>query len=283
MCVGHERFGQAQSHPVLSVCSVFLSVCSVVTIGIAMGACTAPAPKTPPPALKVAAAADLAFAFKEIGTAFEKATGQPVSFSFGSTGLLAKQVAQGAPFNLFAAANVSFVDDVVKAGACDGSTQALYARGRIVLWSKKDTDVAPAASIADLADGRFVKIAIANPEHAPYGKAAMEAMATAGVLEKVKPKLVFGENVQQTLQFAQSGNVELAIVALSLATQSDGAYTLIDEAAHKPIDQALVVCGKGPEAEAAKKLVAFVSSDEGRRIMRRYGFLLPGESFSAAK
>lgn len=236
-----------------------------------------------PSAIKVAAAADLAFAFKEVGAAFEQKTGKKATFTFGSTGQLAKQISEGAPYDVFAAANVSFVDDVVKAGACDPSTKAMYARGRIVVWTKKSSGIAAATAITDLTDARFVKIAIANPEHAPYGRAAKEAMEAAGIWDAVKPKIVYGENVQQTLQFAQTGNTEAAIAALSLATVTeDGAYLPIDESLHKPIDQALVICKRGTNAEVGREFTAFVNSPDGRAIMRRYGFLLPGETVAQA-
>ena len=227
--------------------------------------------------LRVAAAADLAFAFKEVGAAFEKKTGHKVEMSFGSTGLMAKQIAEGAPFEVFAAANVSFVDDVVKAGACRGETKALCAQGRIVMWSPK---VAPKA-LEDLRDARWAKIAVANPEHAPYGRAGKEAMTRAGVWDAAAPRVVFGENVQQTLMYAQSGNADVAIVALSLAKVSGGSSTPIDPSLHAPLDQAMVVCKgqkNGAKREDAEAFVAFVGSPEGREIMRRFGFLLPGET-----
>ena len=235
------------------------------------------------PDIKVAAAADLAFAFKDVGAAYTKKTGQAVTFSFGSTGLLAKQIAEGAPFDVFAAANVSFADDAVASGACAADSKALYATGRIVLWAKAGID--PPKSVADLADPKWAKIAIANPDHAPYGRAAKDAMTKAGVWDKVQPRVVYGENVQQTLQFAQSGNVEVAIVALSLATvTAGGAYTAIPPEAHGRIDQALVACkGKGTAASVdARRFVAFVGSEDGRAVMRRYGFLLPGEAAAAS-
>jgi molybdate transport system substrate-binding protein len=232
--------------------------------------------------LRVAAASDLALAFKEVGAAFEKKTGEPVVFSFGSTGLLAKQIREGAPFDLLAAANVSYVDDVVASGSCEGSTKAVYARGRIVLFVPKGAAAKP-GGLADLADPRFERIAIANPDHAPYGKAAKESLTRAGVWDKVQPKLVYGENIQQTLEFARTGNVDVAIVALSLATVADGEYVPIDPAMHEPIDQALVVCKGGKKEAAAKDFGAFVGSSEGRAIMRRYGFFLPGEAAIGAK
>src|SRR5947209_14749836 len=129
-----------------------------------------------PPSLQVAAAADLALAVKDVGAAYEKKTGEKVIFSFGSTGLLEKQIVEGAPFDVFAAANVSFAEDAIKAGVCAADSKSLYARGRIVVWWRKGQAVKPPVSIADLADPRFIKVAIANPAHAPYGKAAEQAM-----------------------------------------------------------------------------------------------------------
>ena len=225
--------------------------------------------------IKVAAAADLSRAFTDVGKAFETRTGKKVTFSFGSSGMLAKQVGEGAPFDLFAAANSAYADDAVKSGRCDGATKALYARGHIVLWTKKGSDTV--TSLKDLTDPRFVKIAIANPEHAPYGKAAREALQKAGIWDIVKPKLVFGENVQQALQFAQTGNADAAIVGLALAMSTEGDTLAIPESEHTPLDQALVVCGTGARAAVAKDFAAFVASPEGRAIMSRYGFVLPGE------
>ena len=228
--------------------------------------------------LRVAAAADLALAFKDVGAAFEQQSGKHVDFSFGSTGLLAKQITEGAPFDVFAAANTSFVDDVVKSGACLGETRALYARGRIVLWSK-DPWALP-KDVSELKDPKYAKIAIANPEHAPYGRAAREAMTKAGVWSSVQPRAVYGENVQQTLMFARSGNADVAIVALSLAVISPGNYVPIDASLHEPLDQTLVVCkggSKGTKTNEAHAFVEFVGSESGRTIMRKYGFLLPGE------
>ncbi|MFO0676614.1 MAG: molybdate ABC transporter substrate-binding protein [Polyangiaceae bacterium] len=228
--------------------------------------------------LRVAAAADLQRAFTDIGDAFAaKGHPKPV-FSFGSTGLLAKQIEEGAPFDVFAAANVSFVDDVTRAGRCDGSTRALYARGRIVLWSRPGLSDPP-KSLAELSAPRFSRISIANPEHAPYGRAAIEAMKTDGVYDALKGRLVFGENVQQALQFASTGNADVAIVALSIAdAPGGGSWVPVDPQKHVDIDQALVVCAKAPHVAKAGEFTAFVNSDEGRAIMKKYGFVLPGES-----
>jgi molybdate transport system substrate-binding protein len=225
--------------------------------------------------IKVAAAADLSRAFADVGKAFEAKSGKKVTISFGSSGMLAKQIAEGAPFDLFAAANVGFADDAVRSGRCAAETKALYARGHIVVWTKQGAP--KVAALADLADARFVKVAIANPEHAPYGKAAKEALQKEGIWDKVQPKLVFGENVQQALQFAQTGNADAAIVGLSLASSTPGEIASIPESDHAPLDQALVVCGTGARAAAAKELAAFIASDEGRAILSKYGFATPGE------
>ncbi len=234
------------------------------------------------PVVQVAAASDLARAFEELGRAFEKKTHQKVVFSFGSTGLLAKQIREGAPFDVFAAANVSFVHGLVQARACDGATQAAYARGRIVTWSRQG-GVKPAADLRELSDARFQRIAIAHPEHAPYGKAAKEALEKLGIWKAVEARIVYGENVKQTLQFAQSGNAEAAIVALSLVIgTNEGSYQLVDEALHAPIDQALVGCKNGKSFQAGVAFAGFVNSAEGRVVMRRYGFMLPGEKLVQA-
>lgn len=254
-----------------------------------------PAPGTAPEPLRVAAAADLSLAFEEIGALYRAETGQSLSLSFGSTGLLAKQIGEGGPFDVFAAANVSFVDQVIGAGRCDPSTKTLYAVGRVALWAK-DPALLP-GRIEELKDPRFRRVALANPEHAPYGKAAEEALRAAGIYEELRPRLVYAENVRQAWQFAESGNVEVAFVALSLVRSSAageaggatpstghgavGASLVIPTDLHRRIDQAMAVCGSDPERQAAgRRFVDLVASDRGRAIMRRYGFLLPGESLA---
>ena len=226
--------------------------------------------------IHVAAAADLSRAFGELGPAFQQKTGIEPVFSFGSTGLLTKQIEQGAPFDLLAAANVEYADEVAKTGECDATTRSMYARGRLVVWTA--ASVTPPSRIEDLADARFARIAIANPEHAPYGVAARAAMQKAGIWSSVEPRMVYGENVQQTLQFAQTGNADAAVIALSLSTVTDGGKALpVDPSLHDPIDQAMIVCKNGGNADGAKQFEAFVASPAGREIMTRYGFRLPSE------
>jgi molybdate transport system substrate-binding protein len=229
-----------------------------------------------PVTLTVSAAADLTPAFEELGRLFEQETGIKVTFNFGSTGQLAQQIEQGAPVDLFAAANVSFVEDLERKNLIIPETKALYAQGRITLWTRIDSPL-KLEGLEDLAKPEVRRVAIANPEHAPYGEAAREALQAAGLWDRVSSKLVFGENVRQALQYAETGNVDAAIVALSLSIQSKGRWMLISDKLHKPLNQALAVI-KGTHHEAeARRFGNFINSPQGRQIMRKYGFILPGE------
>jgi molybdate transport system substrate-binding protein len=224
--------------------------------------------------LTVAAASDLMPAFEVIGREFESVHKTKVVFVFGSTGLLTKQIENGAPMDLFAAANVSYVDQLEQKGLVIPDSKAIYARGRITLWTPADSNLR-LLGIEDLARPEVQRIAIANPDHAPYGLAARQALETAGIWERVKPKLVYGDNIRQTLQYAETGNVEVAIVALSLSTQSRGRWTLIPEDLHKPIDQGLAIIKTTKNEPAARAFAAFVNGPQGRAIMQKYGFTFP--------
>ncbi|HEV8714694.1 MAG TPA: molybdate ABC transporter substrate-binding protein [Candidatus Binatia bacterium] len=226
--------------------------------------------------LTISAAADLALAFQELGALFEKETGINPVFNFGSTGQLAQQIEQGAPVDLFAAANIDFVNELEKQGLILPDTKALYARGRITLWTRSDSSH-HIDRIEDLVRPEVKQVAIANPEHAPYGIAAREAMQSVEIWEKVQPKLVFGENVRQTLLYAETGNVDVAIVALSLSVQGQGRWVLVPQELHKPIDQALAVIKGTRHEQEARRFAAFINGPEGRPVMRKYGFILPGE------
>lgn len=224
----------------------------------------------------VAAASDLRPAFAELGKAFEQQTRIHPVFGFGSSGQLARQVVNGAPFDLFASASVGYVDDVIDAGRGDAQTKATYAFGRIVVWSPDRR-----YTLDQLAAPSVRKVAVANPEHAPYGVAAEQALKSAGVWDTVQRKLVLGENVSDTQRLARSGNADAAIVALSLAVASDGRWALIPKRLHQPLEQALVVIGDGKAAARARRFAQFLGSANGRAVMRRYGFLLPGDQLPA--
>ena len=242
-------------------------------------ACSATACKDGPtssnsPEITVAAASDLTPAFEEIGRDFEANHKTKVVFVFGSTGMLTRQIENGAPMDLFAAANVSFIEQLEQKGLIVPGTKTVYARGRITLWTPVDSNLR-LQSIADLARPEVTRVAIANPDHAPYGLAAKQALETAGIWDRVRPKLVFGDNIRQALQYAQTGNVEVAIMALSLSMQSKGRWTLIPEEMHKPLDQGLTIMKSTKNENDARAFAAFVNGPQARAIMKKYGFSFP--------
>jgi molybdate transport system substrate-binding protein len=250
--------------------------CRLVVLALVLAA--APAAEARPPAttLVVFAASDLDMAFREIKPLFEKAAGARVTLVMGSTGNLAKQIGHGAPADVFFAANESFVDDLKAAGAIIPQTRALYAQGRIVLAAPKKSAVA-VRELGDLLKSEVRRVAIANPAHAPYGRAAQEALERAGVWEKVKPKLVYGENIRHALQFVETGGVEAGIVALSIADAPGITYAAIDPRLYAPLNQVAAVVKRSPHPDLGAAFIQFVNGAEGRAIMKRYGFLLPGE------
>ena len=243
----------------------------------------APAIQTSGPAsvtLTVSAASSLTAAFMEIGKLFEAQTGDTVLFNFGATGSLAQQIEQGAPVDLFAAANIGFVDELEQKGLVLPDTVQNYARGQIVLWTRSDSPV-KLEQIGDLAQPAIGKVAIANPDRAPYGLAAREALKAAGVWEAVQPKLVIAETIQQTHQYAETGNVDAAIGALSLSVPAaaggkPGRYVVVPQELYTPLDQALAVI-KGTKNEAAARgFAVFITGPQGREVLQKYGFTVPG-------
>jgi molybdate transport system substrate-binding protein len=247
---------------------------SLALAGLALG--PGPAAATGAPSVTVFAAADLAFAFKEIAPRFERATGARVTLVLGSTGNFAHQIRHGGPADVFFAADQSFVDTLVAERALLRETRTLYARGRIVLataaaFGPKLTE------LRGLTDPRIRHVAIANPAHAPYGRAAEEALRKVGVWEALRPKLVYGENVRHALQFIQTGAAEAGIVALSIASVPEIEWTPIDAGLHAPLDQAAAVVRRSLRPELGLAFIQFVNGPEGRPIMKRHGFLLPGE------
>ena len=224
--------------------------------------------------ITVAAAADLTNAFNELGREFETTNKIKVVFVYGSTGLLTRQIENGAPMDLFAAANVSYIDQLAQKGLIVPDTKKIYARGRITLWTTADSPL-KIETVADLARPEVKRIAIANPDHAPYGLAAQQALQRAGIFDAVKSKLVYGDNIRQTLQYAETGNVDVAIVALSLSQQSKGRWVLIPEQLHDPIDQALAVIKTTHNEAAARAFANFVSGSRGKEILGKYGFAFP--------
>jgi molybdate transport system substrate-binding protein len=233
------------------------------------------------PSITIAAASDLRPAFEDLGATFTEVTGIAVRFSFGSSGQLREQIINGAPFDLFASANSAFVDEVIEAGIGVADTRAVYGNGRIVLWAPAGATLPE--SIEQLADPAYERIAIANPEHAPYGQAAEQALAAAGISDVVGDRLVFGENVSDALRIAKSGNADIGIVALSLAIADGGPYTLIPAELHAPLVQALVVTAADQaHQQAATQFAELLASPIGRRTMAEYGFTLPDDPLDEA-
>ena len=228
------------------------------------------------PELLVAAAADLVFALRETVPLFEKEHQAKVTLMFGSSGQLAQQIQHGAPVDVFFAANVAYVEDLRGKGAVLPDSVEPYAQGQIVLAIQKSRPLL--ATIQDLTRDDVKRIAIANPEHAPYGTAAREALISAGVWLRVQPKMVYGENIRQTLQFLQTRNVDAAILALSVAQVPEVRYTIIDQKLYAPMIQAAAVTKRSKHPDLARAFIRFVNGTEGRPIMKRFGFLLPGES-----
>jgi molybdate transport system substrate-binding protein len=228
--------------------------------------------------LLVAGASDLRPAFEEIGKLFTAQTGTKVTFSFGSSVQLAQQLTNGAPFDVFASADKTYIDEVLANGIGDAATKATYAFGRLALWVPATTQKR-FFNVLDLSDPSIQRIAIANPEHAPYGVAAKQALQSAKIYELLADKLVYGENVSDTYRLATSGNADAALVSLSLviANRNGGRYLIVPTDAHAPLEQALVVTAKRQRASSAKAFVSLVTGTSGRSVMRKFGFLLPGD------
>jgi molybdate transport system substrate-binding protein len=224
--------------------------------------------------ITVAAASDLTNAFNELGREFEATNKIKVVFVFGATGLLTRQIENGAPMDLFAAANVSYIDQLAQKGLIVPDTKQIYARGRITLWTTADSPL-KIETVTDLTRPEVKRIAIANPDHAPYGLAAQQALQRAGVLDTVKSKLVYADNIRQTLQYGETGNVDVSIVALSLSQESKGHWVLIPEQLHDPIDQALAVIKTTHNEAAARAFASFINGPKGREILTKYGFAFP--------
>ena len=229
----------------------------------------------------VAAASDLSYAMNDIKANFEKETGCKVRLSLGSSGNFLTQIENGAPFDVFFSADIAYPKKLEADGlAAPGSTY-LYAIGKIVLWTRNDSHLDLAHDFVVLRNPSVNKIAIANPEHAPYGRAAEEAFRKAGIYDAVKDRLVLGENISQAAQFVESGNAQVGIIALSLAVSPEmkdkGSYWVIPEDLHAPIQQGVVVMKGSQNPPGARQFLDYIKKPATVALLERYGFVLPGK------
>jgi molybdate transport system substrate-binding protein len=229
--------------------------------------------------LSIAAAADLQFAFKDVAARFEKQTGHPVQVTFGSSGNFFAQIQNGAPFDLFFSADSDYPKKLEAAGLTEPGSFYSYAVGKIVLWAPKGAAFDVSRGLRILLDPSIKKIAIANPEHAPYGRAAVAALKHENLYDQVSSKFVIGENISQTATFVASGNADVGIIALSLALsptmQNDGKYEEVPPADYPPLEQAAVILKSSKQKETGHEFIAFLKSPATTEIMRQYGFAVP--------
>jgi molybdate transport system substrate-binding protein len=226
--------------------------------------------------LSIAAAADLNFALQDIAAAYQHDTGNTVKIAYGSSGNFFTQIQNGAPFDVFFSADVNFPRQLESASLAEPGTLYQYATGKIVLWVPKGSTLDLARGLDLLLDPAIRRIAMANPKHAPYGRAAEAALRKAGIHSRVEPKLVLGENISQTAQFVETGNADIGILALSLVTsptmQSRGRWVEIPAALYPPISQAAVVLKSSRKKSVAKSFLEYLQRPEAKSILRKYGF-----------
>jgi molybdate transport system substrate-binding protein len=233
--------------------------------------------------ITIAAAADLSSAFAELTRDYQRQTGTSVRLSFGSSGNLTQQIKNGAPFDLFFSADEEYPKQLMEAHLAEGESLYRYAVGRLILW-------VPTSSALDLEhqemnvllDSSVKKIAIANPQHAPYGRAAVAALRHFHLYDKVADRLVFGENVSQAAQFVESGNAQAGVIALSQALappmKNKGRYWEVPTDAYPELDQGAVVLSRSQHKKEAAAFLAYLKTSAAQTTLRRYGFALPQEN-----
>ena len=229
--------------------------------------------------LKIAAAADLTFAFKDVAARFKNQTGNSLKLTYGSSGNFFAQIQNGAPFDLFFSADVSYPQKLEAAGLTEPGTIYDYATGKLVIWVPNASKLDLSRGLSVLLDPGIRKIAVANPQHAPYGAAAVAALRHDGIYDKVKDKLVLGENISQTAQFVQSGNADVGLLALSLALapamKTSGHYVEVPASDYPPLIQAGVILKSSRNKELANQFLKFLKEPGTVALMEQYGFAVP--------
>ena len=224
--------------------------------------------------LTIAAAANLTDAFAEIGPRFTSKTGIKVVFSFGATADLARQIENGAPFDLFAAADSEHVEQLEAKGLLTPGSRAIYARGRLVMWLPPSSTL-KADRIQDVTAKSFERIALAKPDVAPYGRATVESLQALGIWNEIESRVIYGQNVSQTKQYVATGNAEVAFIPLALVKTGEGRYIEVSDDLHRPLDQALGIVKESTKQAAARHFVDFLLSPEGRDLMTQKGYKVP--------
>ncbi len=263
--------------PTLSGAKGWLAFCALASILAAPACGSAGGPGSASGELLVAAASNVRQAFDEMGPLFEEETGAKVTFSYGSTTALAQQIDAGLPADLFVAADVEQVDRLREKDLVIEDTEQVYAIGRLALASSTKAGVT-VSELRDLLRPEVENVAIADPEVAPYGRAAEEALKSAGLWDALQPKLVYGQNVNATTEYIRSGNAEAGLVALALVIDEPAVtYVIVDDSLHQPIRQVLAVVKGTKNEELARRFVALVRSPEGRTVLQKYGYSVPEE------
>jgi len=229
--------------------------------------------------IRVAAASDLQFALPDLATQFEKQSGVKLAIAYGSSGNFFAQIQNGAPFDLFLSADIAYPQKLLDAGQAEAGSLHTYAFGRLVLWVPADSPFDPAKlGWKALLDSHIDKIAVANPEYAPYGRGAVAALKKIGLYEQLKPRFVYGENISQAAQFVQSGGAQAGILALSLALSpalKNGKYWEIPVDLYPPLEQAAVLLKSSANKPGARAFLVFLQTEAARETLSRYGFTVP--------
>ena len=232
--------------------------------------------------ITVAAAADLQFAMQDVAGRFEKQTGKTVKLIYGSSGNFFQQIQNGAPFDMFFSANLDYPKKLEATRLTEPGSYYQYARGKIVIWVRNESKLDLSSSMQVLLDPSVKKIAVANPQHAPYGQAAVAAMQNEKLYEKVKDKFVLGENISQTASFVVSGSADVGIVALSLALspnmKGQGRYAEVPANEYPPIEQACVILSSSKNREIAQQFLSFFKTSAIADLLKTYGFDVQGGS-----
>jgi molybdate transport system substrate-binding protein len=248
---------------------------SVLTVASLLLACRLVAAQ----GLTVAAASDLQSALPEMAAQFERETGQQVRLIFGSSGNFFTQAQNGAPFDAFLSADIDYPRRLEAAGRIEPGSLYEYATGHIVLWTRNDSGIDVKRGLTVLTEARVRRVAIANPEHAPYGRAAVAALRHEKLYERVRQKLVLGENISQAAQFAQTGSADVGLLALSLALspalKNSGTYVDVPGSWYPPIEQAAVVLASSRQKALARQFIEYLKRPASVRVLQSYGFAVP--------